>query len=97
MPIGKFTKKISAIIVSTVSETVESKFTDLNIRRRQVNNAESIQSMMLTEDWVQHWFNRPKEGTEKMFKDIELDYDLLTDLIHRLESTVQNLQKTNRQ
>ncbi len=34
---------------------------------------------------------RLKEDTKKMFKEMESNYDLITDRIHHLESDVQNL------
>ena len=53
--------------------------------------------MISTQDKVQRRLHRLKEGTKKMFRDMESDYDLLTDRIHRIEDNVQELQKPSSQ
>ena len=93
VPMEKYTKSLSDTIFSTVRDVVESKFANVDTKQKQVNDNESVQSMLSTQDKVQRRLHRLKEGTKKMFKDMESDYDLLTDRIHRLEENVQNLNK----
>ena len=80
----------------TVQNMVETQEKSDNKLNDTINDTESVHSIITTQDKVQRRLLRLKEGTKKMFKSVESDYDIITDRIHRLETTLQNMTKKNR-
>ena len=90
-------KKIDDKIEGQIHKKLDDHLQNFqNKNKSSLNDDESVQSIITTQQKVQRRLSRLKDGTKTMFKDIESDYDLLTDRIHRLESDVKKLQTNKR-
>ena len=97
-PLENFRNNISDNIKLQVDELVKPHIDRLNeqIRHDLADDQGSVKTIVDTQEKVKRRITRLKEGTKKMFKDVEDDYDIIADRIHRLESKVQDLDAKNK-
>ena len=90
------TKEISTK-VSDIEKTMPSRIEEIinNIDLRPNANNDNLKTVAETQDKFKRRLTRLKEGTLTMFKDMEADYDMLTDRIHRVETDINNLKTPN--
>ena len=93
--------KMFEVSMDKVQKTIESK-TESSVNSRideilktpslnPTTDTDRIQTITAKQEKFQRRLTRLKDGTSTMFKDMEADYDMLTDRIHRVEADVNNL------
>ena len=87
------TKTLQKTIVSTISDEIKSLSKEIQhgTTHSVSKNDDALHILSAKQDKFQRRLARLKDGTSTMFKDMENDYDMLTDRIHRLESDVSNM------
>ena len=91
--VEKSIKNNSDTMQSTIQQMIESRMKVIKATDKiiVINHYELVQTIITTQDEVQWRLTRLKEDAKKMFKEMESNYDLITDRIHHLESDVKNL------
>ena len=65
---------------------------NLQSKHEDFNDSIVIQNVVSNHDKLQRCMKRLKDGTKQMFQQTDADYELLTDRVHTLEGTIQQLQ-----
>ena len=91
--IEQTTKDVQKTMTSTIEKTISLRVNDILHTSDRFSTTDNDQLTIITakQEKFQRRLTRLKDGTSIMFKDMEADYDMLTDRIHRVETDVNNL------
>ena len=85
-------KNISTTVQNTMDTRIDGIQHNLQSKHDEFNDSIVIQNVVSNHEKLQRRMKRLKDGTKQMFQQTDADYELLTDRVHTLESTIRQLQ-----